>query len=163
MTIPRTIETEGYPFLGSRDVPAWEFSTARYTVALFVEDEEMAPADSFEFDDDIEAVRSGAVAWFQATVVVYGPDGTIWGRDDLGGCAYKTVREFYSSHRWQYSQRQDRWITDPKSRAWKACEARRPRQADGSRADGGYFADMVRTAVAEAKAHALRLQFVGEG
>jgi len=155
MTIPRYIDPDdAHPYVDD----VWQFQTPRSASCLFCELEDMDPADSFQFDDDIEAVRSGAVEWFQATVCVYGPDGTIWGRDDLGGCAYKTLREFYSAHRWQYSRRQDRWITDPKSRSWKACEARRPRRADGSHMDGHYFPDMVRTAVAQAKAHALRLQ-----
>jgi tRNA A37 N6-isopentenylltransferase MiaA len=69
----------------------------------------------------------------------------------LGGCSYNSFKEFYSSHRWQYSRRQRQWIKDPKSRAWKACEARRPRRADGSRMDGQYFPSMVREAVGAAR------------
>ncbi len=156
MTIPTYIDPEDF----EPSEAVWQFCTPRFRVVLFAEPEDMDPADSFSDERDIEAVRLGAVEWFSATVIVYGPDGEVWGRDDLGGCAYKSLREFYSSHRWQYSRRQDRWITDPKSRAWKACEARRPRRADGSRMDGGYFTDMVRTALGEARATALRLQHV---
>jgi len=134
---------------------AWSFSTDHYDFALFIEEEDSDPADSFEFEDDISAVRNGDVEWFCAFLAVY-RDGELIDYDCLGGCAYKTVREFYSSHRWQYSRRQRRWITDPKSLAWKACNARRPRRPDGSRADGTYFVDMVRTAIRLARAQQLR-------
>lgn len=77
---------------------AWEFNTKRFRIALEIEPEDMDPADSFQFEDDIEAVRSGAVEWFQARVVVY-LDGREVGADSLGGCAYNSVREFYTSHR----------------------------------------------------------------
>lgn len=76
----------------------WTFWTARFRVELQIEPEDMDPADSFQFEDDIEAVRSGAVEWFQAVVVVYCDDRKVaW--DALGGCAYETVREFYQAHR----------------------------------------------------------------
>ena len=77
---------------------AWEFNTARFRIALEIEPEDMDPADSFEFQEDIEAVRNGQVEWFPARVSVYLDDTRIaW--DSLGGCAYKTVRDFYTSHR----------------------------------------------------------------
>lgn len=86
----------------------WTFQTARFAICLFAEPEEMDPADSFDFDEDIEAIRDGTVEWFSASVVVFlkdanDPDAT-WqwrkvGSDHLGGCAYRTVREFYTSHR----------------------------------------------------------------
>lgn len=76
----------------------WRFDTARYTVALEVAPEDMDPADSFEFPEDIEAVRSGAVEWFTARVAVY-RDGAEVAADYLGGCAYRTFEEFYTSHR----------------------------------------------------------------
>lgn len=76
----------------------WEFKTARFRVALEIEPEDMDPADSFEFQEDIEAVRDGCVEWFQARVVVY-LDGREIAWDSLGGCAYYSVREFYTAHR----------------------------------------------------------------
>jgi hypothetical protein len=90
-----------------RDQALWSFETARFFVGFYAEPEEMDPADSFQFDDDIEAVRSGSVEWFSASVRVYlkgdddnwCTDWTLVGRDDLGGCAYSSVREFYTSHR----------------------------------------------------------------
>lgn len=76
----------------------WEFNTARFRVALEIEPEDMDPADSFCDQRDIDAVRNGEVEWFMACVSVYLDDKRIvW--DYLGGCAYKTVREFYESHR----------------------------------------------------------------
>lgn len=83
----------------NRETTVWQFRTRRFRVALEIEPEEMDPADSFQFDDDIEAVRSGDVDWFCASVVVYDEHGCELGRDVLGGCAYNSVEEFYSSHR----------------------------------------------------------------
>lgn len=109
---------------------AWEFKTARFRVALEIEPEDMDPADSFEFEDDIAAVRNGDVEWFCAVVSVY-LDGRLIGGDTLGGCAYRTIREFYTSHR------------------------DHPRNTMASRAAGviycTYFPSMVRQAVAEAR------------
>lgn len=131
----------------------WRFDTARYTLAFWAEDEDMAPDDSFSDPRDIEFASNGDPAhWFCAFVGVFDEDGESIGRDILGGCSYGSFREFHSAHRWQYSRNQDKWITDPKSRAWKACKAKRPRRSDGSRADGHYFPDMVRQAIADARA-----------
>lgn len=93
----------------------WTFETANFRIALEVEPEEMDPADSFQFEEDIQAVRNGDVAWFCCTMSVY-KNGHRIGRDDLGGCAYKSVRDFYKG------------------------EGR-----------NGYFRDMVRTAIADAR------------
>lgn len=111
----------------------WSFETARLKVALEIEPEDMDPADSFEFPEDIEAVRSGEVAWFQASVVVY-VDGLEVGRDSLGGCAYKTVEEFYQSHR----------DPDPANRNTLAMKARHT-------SIGHYFPEMVSIALDEAR------------
>ena len=53
----------------------WEFRTRHFLVTFDVTPEECDPADSFEFAEDIEAVRSGAVDWFTARVAVYLLDG----------------------------------------------------------------------------------------
>ncbi len=108
----------------------WSFKTARFIVALEIEPEDMDPTDSFEFQEDIDAVRNGEVEWFCACVSVYLDDTRIaW--DCLGGCAYRTVREFYTAHR------------------------DHPRNTMASRATGViycvYFPGMVRQAVAEAR------------
>lgn len=81
-----------------REETVWTFSTNRFDVELRVSPCEIAPADSFEFPEDIEAVENGSVEWFDARVVVL-LDGREVGSDLLGCCAYETVREFYTSHR----------------------------------------------------------------
>lgn len=139
----------------------WQFNTARYTIAFWAEPEDMAPEDSFCDERDIAYAREDDPAhWFCAFIGVFDEDGECLGHDCLGGCSYGSFREFYSVHRWQYSRRQRRWITDPRSRAWKACEVRRPRREDGSRMDGHYFPQMVREAVREAR-HAVALASEG--
>lgn len=76
----------------------WSFTTENFEVRLCIEPEDTDPADSFEFAEDIKAVRDGTVEWFAATVEVL-KNGHVIGSDHLGCCAYKTVREFYESHR----------------------------------------------------------------
>lgn len=85
---------------------AWSFETDQFFVGFYAEPEDLDPADSFELAEDIEAVRSGAVEWFSAAVRVYykrNEDNPhrwlLIGSDYLGGCAYNTVREFYTGHR----------------------------------------------------------------
>jgi hypothetical protein len=140
MTIPRYIDPDDF----MPDEAVWQFCTPRFRVVMFAEPEDMDPADSFEFDDDIEAVRSGAVEWFSASVVVYGPDGKVWGRDDLGGCAYERIRRDFVEAHWRSSV-DGRNTLAMKARNTVICH---------------YFPDMVRTAIAEAKARAISLQFV---
>lgn len=113
----------------------WEFKTARFRVALEVSPEDMDPADSFEFQDDIDAVKSGTVEWFCATVAVY-LDGRKVGSDSLGGCAYNTVKEFYTSHR----------DPDPMNRNCSIMRAKR-----GKVSIGHYFPDMVAEAISDAR------------
>lgn len=150
MTIPKTINPES----STIDSALWEFRTARYTIALFALDEDMHPSQSFTDERDIAFACDGDPAhWFCAAVAVYDSEGDEIATDYLGGCSYGSFREFYSAHRWQYSRRQRRWITDPKSRAWKACERLRPRRANGTRVAGSYFTDMVREAIREARLH----------
>lgn len=116
---------------------AWTHETARFLVALHIEPEDMDPADYFEFPEDIAAVRNGDVEWFQASVIVYGPDGEELGSDSLGGCAYDTVREFYESHR----------DIDPMNRNSSIMRA-----ANGERtAICHYFPEMVRNAITQAR------------
>lgn len=114
----------------------WEFNTARFRVALEIEPEYMDPADSFQFEQDIDAVRNGNVEWFCACVSVYLDDKRIaW--DSLGGCAYYTVREFYESHR----------DPDPMNRN---CTQYRAVHGENC-VVCHYFPDLVRQAIAEAR------------
>ncbi len=128
----------------------WSFETKRFRVALEIDPEDMNPADSFEFQEDIDAVRNGDVEWFQAAVVVYfkpddGSRPIQIGFDTLGGCAYKTVREFYTSHR----------DPDPMNRNCSIMRA--ARGANVVLCD--YFPSMVRAAIEQARGHveAMRL------
>lgn len=117
----------------------WEFKTAQFRIALEVSPEEMDPADSFEFEDDIEAVRNGDVEWFCADVAVYYKgNGIALGRDSLGGCAYNSVREFYTSH----------WDSPAMSRN---CSAMRLARGDNV-VMCEYFTSMVREAISQARA-----------
>lgn len=126
-----------------RNDAAWSFETARFFVGFYAQPEELDPADSFQFQDDIDAVRSGDVEWFSALVRVYVKEGeheSDWlevGADVLGGCAYKTVREFYTSHR----------DPDPMNRNCSIMRAARGANVVICH----YFPDMVRAAVAEAR------------
>lgn len=123
---------------------AWSFATKNFTTELRIYPEDMDPADSFEFPEDIAAVRNGDVEWFYAVVVVLDRDGREIGGDSLGGCAYRTVREFYSSHR----------SPDPMNRNCSIMRAARGRNV----VIGHYFPDMVAQAIAAARAHAGRLR-----
>ena len=118
----------------------WQFETRRFRVALEIEPEDMDPADSFEFQEDIDAIRNGDVEWFQAMVAVYykpnrGPDIRI-GFDTLGACAYKTLCEFYTSHH----------DPDPMNRNCSIMRAK-----GGNYTICHYFPSMVREAIAQAR------------
>ena len=120
----------------------WEFNTARFRIALEIEPEYMDPADSFQFEEDIDAVRNGEVEWFCACVSVYLDDKRIaW--DYLGGCAYKTIREFYESHRDTNPLNRNCTIM---RRAWNGAN-----DPDAKISICHYFPSMVRSAIAEAR------------
>lgn len=93
----------------------WTFETARFSITCDVTPEDMDPADSFDDQEAIEEIRSGALDWFQARVRVT-LDGQEIGTDYLGGCAYRRALDFVTG--------EDR---------------------------NGYFRDMVREAVSEAR------------
>lgn len=122
----------------------WSFATARYTVAFWAEPEDLDPEDSFEFADDVEFARSGDPAhWFCAFVgVLDNETDECLDYDVLGGCSYKSFREFYSSHR-------DR---DPLNRN---CSIMRAERGDNV-VICHYFPDMVRQAISAARAHLAR-------
>lgn len=121
----------------------WQFNTANYRVALEIAPEEMDPADSFEFAEDIAAVRNGNVEWFVARVSIYvkTEHGEVrLGCDVLGGCAYETVREFYTSHR----------DPDPMCRNSSIMRAKN----GGNMVICHYFPSMVAVAIKDARANA---------
>jgi hypothetical protein len=110
----------------------WEFCTAHFRVCLEIEPEDTDPADSFQFEEDIEAVRNGTVEWFCASVVVYF-DGREIARDSLGCCAYESVRDFYTAHRTSSAEYRN---TIETNRRHQICH---------------YFPSMVTEAVSEAR------------
>lgn len=115
----------------------WTHETARFRVTLHVEPEDMDPADSFEFAEDIEAVRNGDVEWFYARVIVTGPDGEELGSDSLGGCAYNSVREFFTAH----------WDSDQLNRNCSIMRAARGQKTSICH----YFPSMVAEAISQAR------------
>lgn len=115
----------------------WQFHTRNLNVALQTTDEIMHPADSFEFQEDIQAVLDGRVTWFVARVLVSFRDGTTLGNDVLGGCAYNSVQEFYTSHR----------DPDPMNRNSSIMRTKRGENTVMCH----YFPEMVRIACAEAR------------
>jgi succinate dehydrogenase/fumarate reductase-like Fe-S protein len=125
--------------------PQWEFNTARFRVTFTALPEELDPSDSFSDPADIEAVRTGDVAWFCAKVAVE-CDGHQIAADYLGACAYRTVEEFVTGHR----------DPDPLNRNSSIMRAAR----GGNVVICHYFPDMVRTAIAEARKNLADLQSV---
>jgi hypothetical protein len=94
----------------------WEFNTARFRIVAEVTPCEDDPADSFDFDSDIEAVRNGDVAWFDARVRIL-MDGECVGADYLGCCAYSDPLDLFRHHSTLTRQlRRLRGRTDRKSR-----------------------------------------------
>lgn len=116
----------------------WSHETARFRVELALEPEELDPADCFQFDDDVEAVRNGSVAWFCAAVRVY-LDGREVAADYLGGCAYEPASDFWTAHR------------DPDDMNRNCSIFRAARGENVSICH--YFPDMVRQAIAEARSY----------
>lgn len=119
----------------------WSFWTTNFRVELRVYPEQDDPADHFENPEDIEDIRSGRVDWFVAEVVVTTQQGAILGADALGGCAYATVREFYTAHR----------DTNPNNRNTLGMKA-------GRVVICHYFPSMVREAVSKARKELERIR-----
>lgn len=86
----------------------WSFQTANLRVVAEVTPCEDDPADHFGFPEDIEAVRSGKLEWFDARVRVLmcdpddNPDYPDWsielGADYLSGCAYARPKDLFRHH-----------------------------------------------------------------
>lgn len=122
--------------LHSNHGDVWSHRTKRFRVALEVEPCDVSPSDHFDDKEDIAAIHNGDVEWFNASVIVY-LDGREVARDVLGCCAYRTVAEFYTSHR----------DPDPLNRN---CSIMRAARGDNV-VICHYFPDMVREAVRYAR------------
>lgn len=121
----------------------WRFNTARFSVLCEVTPCQDDPADTFGFDEDIEAVRNGEVEYFDARVRVVSAWGDELGSDYLGACAYKTTRELIEGHR--TSDAMDR-----------NCSIMRAARGDNV-SICHYFPGMVAEAIAEARKHVSRI------
>jgi hypothetical protein len=78
----------------------YSFDTANLHIVAYAEPEEMDPTDSFDSDDDVEAIRSGDVEWFSVKVEVkHSYTGALLGFSSLGCCAYKSTDDFVEGHR----------------------------------------------------------------
>lgn len=132
----------------SQDEIAWQFDTANFRVLCHVEPEDMDPADSFQFEEDIEMIRAGRVAWFCAFVSVWYGDAesnlVYLSHDCLGGCAYDSTQEFVSGHR----------DADPLNRNSSVMRAARGESV----AICHYFPGMVSGAVSDARKELARLR-----
>lgn len=116
---------------------AWQFSIGRVTVALHIE-----PVDGYEYDGDDEngetqaALDSGEYVAFDSMVTV-SINGHVVGSDSLCGSVYAAddIAEFWQAHR----------TSEPEYRNTLANAARK-------RCICHYFPDMVRQAIADARA-----------
>lgn len=71
----------------------WSFKTARFRITCDVTPEDSDPADHFFFEENVKAIRSGALDWFIVRMCVT-LDGYEIAADYLGGCAYKSAHDF---------------------------------------------------------------------
>lgn len=113
----------------------WAFKTARFDVRFYAEDD---PYLELSWDEDgfmAEGLASGDFVAFCACVEI-SFDGCVIVNDCFGACIYRSTEEFCTGHR----------DPDPMNRN---C-SRNPRNI------GHYFPDIIRTAIAEARAELTR-------
>jgi len=133
----------------------WEFNTAHFRVIAEVTDCIDDPANSFEMQADIDMVRDGTVAWFDARVRILTDTGTILGADYLSACAYADPLDLFRDHAGltrrlrQLRGRTDRASSRERQRI-KECLVNNIK-LDPPVSYGSYGLDMVRAAVAEAR------------
>lgn len=126
----------------------WQFETKNFRVEYDVAPEQDLDLSWDETGEVAEKLQNGVYEAFVACVrVVFKPTGCILSDQYLGGCIYKSPRDFID-HR-------------------EAAAQTRALRVKGERAVvGSYFADMVRGAVSEARrsfalASSVRLRQVG--
>lgn len=130
-----------YSFNSSR--PAWQFKTARFLVALYVERDR-----NYRYDGDDEggetqaALDAGDLVAFDSTVRVY-LDGNPIAENHLCGSVYKAdeVSDFWTDHR----------DPDPMNRNCAAMRLARGGSPDARVSICHYFPGMVSEAIAEAR------------
>jgi hypothetical protein len=107
----------------------WTFNTARFVVTLDIAPEDMPPEDGLCFDDDVAFAREGGWHWFQARVQV----------------AFHDVR---NPAKWAVTR--DRVLGED---YLGGCSYH---DLEGFKS-GGYFRDMVRSAITEARGTVRRI------
>ncbi len=119
----------------NRSRAVWQFTTARFRVALYLERDANYTYDGDDPDGETqEKLDSGEFVAFNSDVIVY-LDGNEIARDSLSGSVYDSdrVAEFYTDHRGP----------DPLNRN---CSVRGDNVCIGH-----YFPDMVREAISQAR------------
>jgi hypothetical protein len=134
----------------------WRFETANFAVIAEAAPEETDPAGHFDDARDIEAIRSGDVAWFTARVrVVHLGTDIELGADYLGCCAYENPSDLFRNHaRGVARLRQLRGKTDRASRRERKGLREilaNNRQLKPPVTYCEYGPDMVREAISEAR------------
>jgi hypothetical protein len=76
----------------------WQFETRNLRITLDITECLDDPADQFQNGTDVDDIRNGRIAWFDARVRI-STDGRELGADYLGGCAYGDISDFYTEHR----------------------------------------------------------------
>ena len=109
----------------------WTFNTARFTVELGIAPEDMSPLGAFCEQDDVEFALEGGWHWFSARVQVLF-------RDDDNPVNWATPRERLLGEDYL-----------------GGCSYRN--LEDFMAPNGGYFRDMVRTAITEARGTLARM------
>lgn len=107
----------------------WQFHTANFVVSLSIMPEDSDPADHFEREDDIEFAREGDWHWFQARVQV-------------------SFRDSANPKNWAVTR--ERVLGED---YLGACSY----HGLADFRTGGYFADMVREAIREARGTITRM------
>ena len=72
----------------------WTFKTRNFHLELQISECLESPRGQFDDEDDVAAIESGDILWFDAAMIVYGPCGMKVGSDYLGCCAYEKISDF---------------------------------------------------------------------
>jgi hypothetical protein len=110
-----------------RNEAIWSFETERFFVGYYAEPDDTDPTKCFQFDEDAEAARNGEVEWFCARVCVYLKGEGAYDWTEIG-CDYLG-----------------------------ACAYKNVSDFCTGENRNGYFRDMVRNALGEAREELARL------
>lgn len=161
----------------------WRFETPRFAVIAEVTDCDTDPAGQFSDQRDVDMIRNGECAWFDARVrIVLRDTGETLGADYLGGCAYAKPADLFRHHASYTAELRDlrarharllrqarRW--PPRSRTADLAQAGQVRREIAQIKEilrnnamlspavcfGEYGPDMVRSAIDDARKHIAKL------